>query len=226
MLVQIANVLTAGEVTTLRARIDGARWVETPTAPGRAPSQAKGHEQIPEDAQAAREGGETILQSLARSPLFVSAALPARVYPPVFTRVREGMASQNGVDSALRTHAPTGTRVRADLTATLFLSDPTQYDGGELMVDDMYGAHSIKLNAGDAVLCPGSSLHRVAPVTRGVRVAAQFWVQSLVRDDGQRTLLFDLDMAVMRLNRDNPQPPDLASVTSVYHNLLRMWAEP
>ena len=227
MLVQIPNVLTAGEVTTLRMRIDAARWMDGTPAQGQPPGQPRSYEQVPEDTQAAREAGDSVLQALTRSPLFVSAALPARVFPPLFNRAREGMAAPNSVDSAMRSHAPTGLRIRADLSATLFLSDPTQYDGGELMVDDMYGAHSIKLAAGDAMLSPASSLHRVAPVTRGVRVAALFWVQSLVRDDAQRALLFDLDMAVMRLTRDAaPKPPDVAALTGVYHNLLRMWAEP
>ncbi|MEO6928811.1 MAG: Fe2+-dependent dioxygenase [Casimicrobiaceae bacterium] len=226
MLVQIPNVLTAGEVTTLRTRIDAASWVDGSTAPAQPAVQMRDHEHLPEDALAAREAGETVHQALARSALFVSVALPARLFPPLFSRVRPGMNARNSVGSALRSHAPTGLRIRADLAGTLFLSDPTQYEGGELMVDDTYGAHSVKFAAGDVVLCPGSSLHRVAAVTRGTRVAALFWVQSLVRDDARRTLLFDLDMAVLRLTRDNLQAPDVSNLTGVYHNLLRMWAEP
>lgn len=226
MLVQIPNVLTAGEVTTLRTRIDAAHWIDGSTSPEEPAVQTRDHEHLPDDALAAREGGEAIHQALVRSALFVSVALPARVFPPLFSRVRPGMNSRNSVGSALRSHAPSGMRIRADIAGTLFLSDPAQYDGGELMVDDTYGAHSVKFAAGDVVLCPASSLHRIAAVTRGTRVAALFWVQSLVRDDAQRTLLFDLDMAMLRLTRDNPQPPDVSNLTGVYHNLLRMWAEP
>ena len=226
MLVQIPNVLTAGEVTALRARIDAARWVDGNVTSGHQSAQAKSNEQVPEESPVARECGETILQALGRSPLFVSSALPARVFPPLFNRYREGMTFANHVDSALRSHAPSGMRIRTDLSATLFRSDPEQYDGGELVIDDNYGMHSVKLQAGAMAVYPSSSLHRVSPVTRGTRVASFFWIQSLVRDDAQRTLLFDLDMAVIRLTQRDAQAPELVGLTGVYHNLLRMWAEP
>jgi PKHD-type hydroxylase len=226
MLVQIPAVLSAGEVLTLRARIDAAHWVDGNVTSGHQSAQAKYNEQLPEESDAARECGETIRQALARHPLFVSAALPSRVFPPLFNRYREGMTFAGHVDSALRTHAASGMRIRTDLSATLFLTDPSQYDGGELVVDDTYGAHSIKLSAGDLVVYPASSLHRVTPITRGTRVSSFFWIQSLVRDDAQRTLLFDLDMAIVRLTRKDPQAQELVSLTGVYHNLLRMWSEP
>ena len=226
MLLQVPNVLTAGEVATLRARIDAAPWIDGNVTSGHQSAQAKYNEQLPEESAAARECGETIRQALARQPLFMSAALPSRVFPPLFNRYREGMKFAGHVDSALRTHAASGVRIRTDLSATLFLTDAAQYDGGELVVDDTYGTHSVKLAAGDLVLYPASSLHRVTPITRGTRVASFFWIQSLVRDDAQRTLLFDLDMAIVRLTQQHPQAPELVGLTGVYHNLLRMWSEP
>jgi PKHD-type hydroxylase len=161
---------------------------------------------------------------LQRNALFISAALPLRVFPPLFNLYRAGQSFGNHVDNAIRQVPGTNVRIRTDLSATLFLCDPDEYDGGELLVEDTYGVHSVKLLAGHMVLYPASSLHNVQPVTRGARVASFFWIQSMVRDDGERTLLFDLDTAIQRLTVDLPNHPAAIQLTSVYHNLLRRWA--
>lgn len=226
MLLQVPKVLTAEQVASMRASIDAATWVDGNVTSGHQSMQAKRNEQLPENSPAARELGETIVAALGRSQLFFSAALPKRIFPPLFNRYHDGMEFGNHVDSAIRVHASTGLRIRTDLSATLFLAAPEDYDGGELLVEDTFGVHTVKLPAGDLILYPSSSLHRVKPVTRGARVASFFWIQSLVADDAQRTLLFDLDMAIIRLTQDAPGHPSLVSLTGTYHNLLRMWAEP
>jgi PKHD-type hydroxylase len=169
--------------------------------------------------------GDLIVGALERNALFVSAALPARVFPPLFNRYEEGMTFGAHVDNAIRQVPGTGHRIRTDLSVTLFLSAPESYDGGELVVEDTYGAHAAKLPAGDLILYPATSLHRVNPVTRGVRLASFFWIQSLVRDDGHRTVLFDLDMAINQVSQAVPGHASVVALTSVYHNLLRGWAE-
>jgi PKHD-type hydroxylase len=166
-----------------------------------------------------------VVTALERTPLFMSAALPLRVFPPLFNRYEPGMTFGAHVDNAIRQVAGSPLRVRTDLSATLFLSAPEEYDGGELVVDDTYGAHSVKLPAGDMILYPATSLHRVQPVTRGVRLASIFWVQSMVRDDGERGLLFDLDMAISQVSETQPDHPGVVALTSCYHNLLRRWAD-
>lgn len=226
MLLQIPGVLSAEQVKQFRARMDAASWVDGNVTSGHQSAKAKYNEQLPEEGAEARELGEVILSALSRSALFFSAALPKQVFPPLFNRYREGMTFANHVDGAIRTHALTRTRIRTDLSATLFLAAPEEYDGGELLVEDNYGTHSVKLPAGHLVLYPSTSLHRVNPITRGARVASFFWIQSMVRDDAQRTLLFDMDMAILRLARDRAEDPALVSLTGVYHNLLRMWSEP
>lgn len=226
MLLQVPQVLNAEELARVRARLGAAAWVDGNVTSGYQSAQAKNNQQIAEDSAEARELGELVLAALARSQLFFSAALPKQVFPPLFNRYGEGMTFGSHVDSAIRTHAGSRIRLRTDLSATLFLSAPGDYDGGELVVEDNYGTHSVKLPAGDMVLYPATSLHRVTPVTRGARVASFFWIQSMVRDDAQRTLLFDMDMSIIRLTRDHPQHPGLVSLVGVYHNLLRMWAEP
>ena len=226
MLLQIPKVLEPGQVSQFRNRLAAARWIDGNATSGHQSAQAKKNEQLPEDSADARELGEQVLQALGRNQLFFSAALPKQVFPPLFNRYGQGMTFGSHVDAAMRTHAPSRLRMRTDLSATLFLSAPEEYDGGELVVEDSYGTHAAKLNAGDMVLYPASSLHHVTPVTRGERVASFFWIQSMVRDDGQRTLLFDLDMSIVRLTRDHPGHPALVSLVGVYHNLLRMWAEP
>jgi PKHD-type hydroxylase len=225
MLLQIARVLSVEQVVTARGRLDGADWVDGRITAGHQAVRAKRNLQLAETNPVAEEIGDVILTALQRHPLFVSAALPLRVFPPLFNRYEGGQAFGNHVDNAIRQIGSTGHRIRTDLSATLFLSSPGEYDGGELCVEDTYGVHAIKLPAGDMVLYPSTSLHHVRPVTRGARVAAFFWIQSMVRDDGERTLLFDLDTAVQRLNHDSPDHPSALQLTGVYHNLLRRWAD-
>jgi PKHD-type hydroxylase len=226
MLLQIPKVLTADQVAQFRSKMDGAAWVDGNATSGHQSAQAKRNEQLAEDSPAARELGDTVVAALGRNQLFFSAALPKRVFPPLFNRYQGGMEFGNHVDGAVRVHGPSGVRIRTDISATLFLAEPGEYDGGELLVEDTYGVHKVKLPAGDLVLYPSTSLHRVTPVTRGARVASFFWIQSMVRDDAHRSLLFDMDMAIMRLTQANPGHASLVALTGCYHNLLRMWSEP
>lgn len=225
MLLQIPQVLTAEQVAQFRQALEGADWADGRITAGYQSAQAKHNEQLPEDAPIARELGDLVLKALQANPLFLSAALPLKVFPPLFNRYAGGHSFGSHVDNAIRQVRGTPHRVRTDLSATLFLSDPGEYDGGELVVEDTYGAHSVKLPAGDLVLYPASSLHLVQPVTRGARVASFFWIQSMVRDDGERTLLYDLDRAVQQVHRDLPDSPAAVQLTGVYHNLLRRWAD-
>lgn len=225
MIVSIPNVLSAQQVQDMRRQLDAAAWVDGRVTAGHQSARAKENEQLPEDSPLGRELGAVILAALERNPLFVSAALPLKIFPPLFNRYQGGQAFGVHVDNAVRQIRGTPHRVRTDLSATLFLGAPEEYDGGELIIEDTYGAQTVKLPAGHMVLYPASSLHRVQPVTRGARVASFFWIQSMVRDDGARTLLFDLDLAIQRLNRDAPDHPSLVQLTGVYHNLLRRWAD-
>lgn len=225
MLLRIPGVLTADEVRRIRARIDAATWVDGNVTSGHQSARAKANLQLPEDSEAARECGETILGALARSPLFFSAALPRQVYPPLFNRYGAGMSFGDHVDGAIRVHPPSTRRIRTDVSATLFLTPPGDYDGGELTVEDTYGSQAVKLPAGDLVIYPATSVHRVTPVTRGERVSSFFWIESMVRDDAQRSLLFDMDMALVRLSRDVKEHPSLVALTGCYHNLLRRWGD-
>jgi PKHD-type hydroxylase len=225
VLLTIPDVFTAEQVLRGRRMLDEADWVHGSVTAGHQAVRVKENEQLPEDHPFARELGETILQALGRNPLFISAALPLRVFPPMFNRYAGGQAFGTHVDTAIRPIAQTGHRIRTDLSATLFFSAPDEYEGGELQVEDNYGVHSVKLPAGHMVLYPASSLHHVRPVTRGARVASFFWIQSMVRDDGERTLLFDLDTAIQRIHADTPNHAASVPLTGVYHNLLRRWAE-
>jgi PKHD-type hydroxylase len=227
MLLQIPKVLDSAQLRSLHERLAAARehWVDGRATAGHQGAQVKRNLQIAEDAPIARELADPILAALERNALFISAALPARVYPPLFNRYEGGMHFGGHVDGAVRLVPGSAVRIRTDLSATLFISPPEDYDGGELVIEDTYGAHKVKLPAGDMVLYPASSLHRVAPVTRGARIASFFWVQSMVRDDAQRVLLFDMDMAIVRLTREAPGHEALVALTGCYHNLLRMWAE-
>lgn len=225
MIVSIPNVLDVQQVGDMRRQLDAAAWVDGRVTAGHQSARAKDNAQLPEDSPLARQFGAIIVAALERNPLFVAAALPLKIFPPLFNRYQDGQAFGVHVDNALRQVRGTPHRVRTDLSATLFLAAPEEYDGGELIVEDTYGAQTIKLPAGHMVLYPASSLHRVQPVTRGARLAAFFWIQSMVRDDGERTLLFDLDLAIQRLNRDTPDHPSLVQLTGVYHNLLRRWAD-
>jgi PKHD-type hydroxylase len=224
VLISIENVLTPDQVTHCRDALAAERWVDGRVTAGEQSARAKANLQIPQDAPAARALGEIILSALGGNPDFVSAALPLRVYPPLFNRYDPGMGFDTHVDNAIRFAGPV--RFRTDLSATLFLSDPADYDGGELIVEDAYGEHAVKLAAGDMVVYPASSLHKVAPVTRGSRWAAFFWVQSMLRSDEQRTLLFNLDRAIQSLSVKVGQgDPQVVSLAGTYNNLLRMWAE-
>jgi len=213
MLIAIPDVLSAEQVAAARARL----------------ATVKQNGQLREGSPVAVELGEMILEALARVPLFMSAALPLRVFPPMFNSYSEGQAFGTHVDTAIRQLATTGQRIRTDLSATLFLTPPEEYDGGELVVEDAYGPQSVKLPAGHMVLYPATSLHHVRPVTRGARVSSFFWIQSMIRQDAQRTLLFDLDTAIQRLGAELaesvPARSSAVQLTGVYHNLLRQWAE-
>ena len=225
MLLQVPKVLDADQVAQCRRMLDDADWADGRITAGYQSAQAKHNLQLPEDAPVARELGDMILAALQRSPLFLSAALPLKVFPPLFNRYAGGHAFGNHVDNAVRQVRGTPHRIRTDLSATLFLSAPDEYDGGELVVEDTFGTHAVKLPAGDMILYPASSLHLVRPVTRGVRTASFFWIQSMVRDDGERTLLYDLDRATQQVHRDLPDSPAALQLTGIYHNLLRRWAD-
>jgi len=225
MLLQIPDVLSSEQVANARRLLTDAQWVDGRVTAGHQSARAKDNSQLPEDHPIARQLGEMILAALQRNQLFIAAALPLRVFPPLFNCYSGGQSFGNHVDNSVRQVASTGMRMRTDLSATLFLADPDEYDGGELLVEDTYGVHSVKLAAGHMVLYPSTSLHNVQPVTRGARVSSFFWIQSMVRDDGQRTLLFDLDTAIQRLTLDLPDHPAAVQLTAVYHNLLRRWAD-
>jgi len=231
MLVQLPKVLSDAQLGAIRAKLAsaGGAWVDGRATAGHQGALVKSNLQIAEDAPIARELGDIVLAALERNALFISAALPSRVYPPMFNRYEDGMHFGSHVDGAVRLLPGTGVKIRTDISATLFLAPPENYDGGELLVEDSYGMQRVKLPAGDMVLYPAGSLHRVEPVTRGARLTSFFWVQSMVRDDARRTLLYDLDMAIIRLTRDASNAacnPALVSLTGCYHNLLRMWSEP
>ncbi len=225
MLLHIPAILTKDAVRDMRVRLAAASWVDGRITAGHQSARTKANEQLPEDSAEARALGDVVLAALSRNPLFVSAALPRRVFPPLFNRYGEGMSFGAHVDNAVRPIAGTPVRVRTDISATLFLSEPAEYEGGELIVEDTYGSHSVKLPAGDLILYPATSLHRVAPIMRGSRVASFFWIQSMVREDGERTLLFEMDRAIAELGQGAPDHPGLVRLTSVYHNLVRKWAE-
>lgn len=227
MLLHIPKVLDADQVARVRGRLEaaGGAWVDGRATAGHQGAQVKRNLQIAEGSAISQELGALVLGALERNPLFISVALPNRVYPPLFNRYEGGMEFGSHVDGALRLLPGSPAKIRTDISATLFLSAPEQYDGGELLVEDQYGVQKVKLPAGDMVLYPATSLHRVTPVTRGARLASFFWVESMVREAAQRALLFDLDMAIVRLTKDNPGHPSLVSLTGCYHNLLRMWAQ-
>lgn len=232
MLISIPNVFSKEQVKQIRAALDAAEWVDGKVTAGHQSAQAKQNSQIPEGSPVAQQVGEAILKALGMNPLFRSAALPLKVFPPLFNRYAGGQTFGTHVDNAIRTHAASGQRIRTDLSCTLFFSEPDEYDGGELVVQDTYGEQRVKLPAGDLVLYPSTSLHLVTPVTRGARVSSFFWLQSMIRHDAQRALLFDLDNAIQRLAKVEGSAESVAEVketsvqlTGVYHNLLREWAE-
>jgi PKHD-type hydroxylase len=225
MLLPIPDVLTSAQLAEVRDVLDRAEWVDGRVTAGHQSVRAKDNMQLPEGSPAARQLSDLVVSALERNPLFVSAALPLRVFPPLFNRYQGGQAFGTHVDNAIRQVPGTPHRIRTDLSATLFLAQPDEYDGGDLVVEDTLGVHGVKLPAGHLILYPATSLHHVTPVTRGTRLASFFWIQSMVKDDGERTLLFDLDTAIQRLNRDAPDHPSAVQLTGVYHNLLRRWAD-
>jgi PKHD-type hydroxylase len=225
MLLQVPDVLTSEQVAHARRLLDSAEWVDGRVTAGRQSARVKDNQQLPEGHPVAQELGDVIITALQGSALFVSAALPLRVFPPLFNRYQGGHAFGNHVDNAIRQITGTPLRIRTDLSATLFLCQPDEYEGGELVVEDTYGVHGVKLPAGHMILYPSTSLHHVRPVTKGARVASFFWIQSMVRDDAMRALLFDLDTSIQRLSADVPNHPSVVQLTAVYHNLLRRWAE-
>jgi PKHD-type hydroxylase len=225
MLLPIPDVLTAEQVLRARRVLDQAEWVDGRVTAGHQSSRTKDNMQLPENSPAARELGAMVLAALEQNPLFISAALPARVFPPLFNRYQGGQSFGTHVDNAIRQVTGTPHRIRTDLSATLFLSGPDEYEGGELVVEDTYGTHNVKLPAGHMILYPATSLHHVRPVSSGARIASFFWIQSMIREDAERTLMFDLDVALQRLNADVPGHPSAVQLTGVYHNLLRRWAD-
>ena len=225
MLITIPEVLTTEQIAEARKLLSAADWVDGRVTAGHQSAQAKNNQQLAEGTPVAQQLGDMILQALGQNPLFISAALPMKVFPPLFNSYASGHSFGTHVDNAIRHVKGSSHRVRSDISATLFLTAPDEYDGGELVIEDTYGLHKVKLPLGHMVLYPSSSLHRVEPITRGRRVSSFFWVQSMVRSDAQRTLLFDLDNATQRVNRDLPSNPAAVQLTGIYHNLLRQWAE-
>ncbi|WP_298289982.1 Fe2+-dependent dioxygenase [Novosphingobium sp.] len=226
MLLPIPAILQPDEVASLRRLIDAAPWEDGNATSGHQARLVKQNLQLPEESDAAREGGQIVLAALSANPLFIAAALPSRIYPPMFNSYAGGQTYGLHIDNAVRIRPGTDWRVRCDLSMTIFLEDPNAYDGGELMIETNFGRQSIKLGPGDGVLYPSSSLHMVQAVTRGRRVASFFWIQSMIRDDAARTTLFELDQSIQTLAMQVGQgDPAIVRLTAVYHNLLRQWAE-
>jgi PKHD-type hydroxylase len=227
MLIAIPKVLNAQQLDAVRDLLDhaGPAWVDGRITAGYQGAAVKFNQQIDERSEVAQQCQQIILAALERHPRFISAALPNTVYPPMFNRYGEGMTFGAHVDGSVRIHPHSGLKLRTDISATLFLSDAGSYDGGELQIEDNYGMHAVKLEAGDMVIYPATSLHQVTPVTRGTRTACFFWVQSLVRDDGQRSMLFDMDNAIQKLNQTNADETARRSLIGCYHNLMRQWCE-
>ena len=225
MLIEIPSLLSGEQASHLLQRLQAAAWIDGRVTAGYQAARVKNNAQLAEDDPVARDLADIVLRALERSSLFMSAALPIRVYPPMFNRYDVGQAFGTHVDTAVRRLPGTPIRVRTDLSATIFLSPPDSYDGGELVIEDSYGAHAVKLPAGSMILYPAGSLHDVRPVTRGTRFGCFFWVQSMVRSDTDRTMLFDLDTAIQSLAKAVPAQPEIVDLTGIYHNLLRRWAE-
>jgi PKHD-type hydroxylase len=225
VLLTIPEVLNAEQVRHCRSVLAAADWTDGRVSAGYQGLRVKDNSQLPEGSPAALELGDIVLAALERHPLFISAALPQIVYPPMFNRYGEGQQFGAHIDNAVRLLPGTGRKLRTDVSCTLFLADPDEYEGGELSIEDTYGTQSVKLPAGHMVVYPSTSLHRVEPITRGARLACFFWVQSMVRDDARRTMLFDLDGAIQHLNASGADQDAMVRLTGTYHNLLRMWAE-
>jgi len=225
MLLHVPQVLNADELAQMRELMDAADWADGKVTAGTQSAQVKRNIQLPETSEYADKARQIVLKALSRNALFFSAALPKKIYPPLFNQYREGMDFGAHIDNAVRTHALTGAHVRTDISCTLFIAEPGSYEGGELVIEDTYGQQIVKLPAGDMVLYPGTSLHHVRPVIKGARLASFFWVQSMVRDDAQRTLLFDMDAAIATMREEMGDTAAVIRLTGNYHNLIRMWAD-
>jgi len=226
MLVCVANVLDPSQLVSLRERLDRANeWVDGRVTAGYQGAPVKFNQQIDERSEVALACQRIVVSALERNPIFISAVLPNVIYPPMFNRYSEGMKFGSHVDGSVRLHPRDGRKIRTDVSGTLFLTNPSEYEGGELQIEDTYGTHNIKLNAGDMVIYPATSLHQVAPITRGVRTGCFFWVQSLIRDDVQRALLYEMDTAIQRLNQTNADEIARRTLIGCYHNLVRQWSE-
>ncbi len=226
MLLHVPAVLNSEELARLRDLMRRAEWTDGKVTAGTQSAQVKRNIQLPETSADAEAARLIVLKALNRNALFFSAALPKKIYPPLFNQYREGMDFGAHIDNAVRTHAISGVNVRTDISCTLFIADPEDYEGGELVVEDTYGHQMVKLPAGDMVLYPGTSLHHVRPVTKGGRLASFFWIQSMIREDNQRTLLFDMDAAIVTLRQQvGDNHPAVVRLTGNYHNLIRMWAD-
>lgn len=224
MLLHIPQLLPADSLARCRALVSEATWVDGRVTAGTQSAAVKRNQQLDEASPAAREAQRIVLNALGNNGLFLSGALPNRVFPPLFNRYTEGMDFGSHVDNAIRTHVPSGQHIRTDVSVTLFLSSPDEYDGGELVIEDTFGSQSVKLAAGDAILYPASSVHRVLPVTRGARVACFFWMESRVREAEKRRLLFEMDAAIVAVRTREGESEAAVKLTGCYHNLLRMWA--
>ena len=225
MLLRIPALLTPDEVRHCRQALESAAWQDGRTTAGHVAAQVKSNLQLPLDSKTGQQIGDLLLDRLGRNPLFMSAALPLKVLPPRFNRYEGGGTYGNHIDNAFFTIPGTAIKVRTDISTTVFFSEPEEYEGGELIVEDTFGQQSVKLAAGDAIVYPGTSLHRVNPVTRGTRYASFFWTHSLIKSAEQRRLLFDLDQSIQELTAEQPEHPRVAALSGTYHNLLRMWSE-
>jgi len=225
MMLHIPQVLTPAELNEIRQALDQSEWTDGRGTVGSQGAQVKRNRQLPENSPAARELGQKVLRALSRNPLYFSAALPARTVPPLFNRYEDSEHYGFHIDGAVRAQPDSANWLRTDLSATLFLCEPDDYEGGELVVKDTYGEHAVKLPAGDMILYPSNSLHCVTPVTRGARVCSFFWIQSMIRDDQHRNMLFELDQTIQRLRAKHGETEEALALTNHYHNLLREWAE-
>lgn len=225
MMLHIPQVLTPAELNEIRQALERSEWTDGRSTVGSQGAQVKRNRQLPEDSPAARELGQKVLRALARNPLYFAAALPARTVPPLFNRYEDSEHYGFHIDGAVRALPDGAGWLRTDLSATLFLCEPEDYEGGELVVKDTYGEHEVKLPAGDMILYPSNSLHCVTPVTQGARVCSFFWIQSMIRDDQHRSMLFELDQTIQRLRARHGETEEALALTNHYHNLLREWAE-
>ena len=226
MLICVPDVLSKDDVADFRRIMAAEAWEDGRSTAGAQSAEVKKNEQLPPDGKTSRQLGECILRALAANTAFVSAAVPLHIFPPLFNRYVPGQFFGEHVDNCIRGDRLTGLRIRTDLSVTLFLSEPEEYDGGELVIDDYYGSHKVKLPAGHAVLYPSTSLHRVTPVTRGARICSFFWLQSMIKDPLARRMTFDLDNAIQELvRRLGRNDPEVRKLTNIYHNVIRYWAE-